>query len=77
MSNFHTECQRFQQISLTMLAVGLVLPIALALTLPSLTVSPVVWNTLQIGGLVGGVTFWFLKKLSPSKAEPAEPTSAA
>ncbi|MBI1349337.1 hypothetical protein GC163_23970 [bacterium] len=77
MSSFHSQCQRFQTISLSMLAVGLVLPIALGLALPSVSVSPVVWNVLQIGGLIGGVTFGLLKKLSASKPATTEAAPAA
>jgi|GEM_PF-5963740 len=77
MSDFHKQCQRFQTISLGMLAAGLVLPITLAFTLPSVSVSPVIWNVLQIGGIVGGLTFGLLKKLSASPPATKESTATA
>lgn len=77
MSDFHKQCQRFQTISVVMLAAGLVLPITLGFTLPSVSVSPVIWNVLQIGGIVGGLTFGLLKKLSASHPVPVESATTA
>lgn len=78
MSSYRRQCRMFQQLCLGMLAVGLSLPIFLSLAFPSVLVSPAIWNFLQIGGLTGGIVFWFLGKFGKKADEPqaAEPTPA-
>lgn len=74
MSHFGKQCRLFLTISLAMLALGLALPIALSLAIPSVSVSPFVWNFLQFGGLIGTITFWILSRFA--KTSKPEPTPA-
>ncbi len=75
MTRYARQCRLYLTISAWMFAGGLALPLILGLTAPSLHVSPFVWNFLQIGGLLGCITFWLMAKLAGNpKAEPAPAT---
>ena len=77
MGNYHQQCRLFQKISLAMFAIGLALPLVLAFTLPSVVVSPAIWNFLQIGGLTGAIVFWVMKGIVREAKPVAEQPVAA
>ena len=60
----HQVCRQLLTVTLAMFAVGLALPILLAFTLPGVSVSPDVWNFLQLGGLAGSFVFWTLTRFT-------------
>lgn len=77
MGTYHQQCRLFQKICLAMFAIGLALPLVLAFTLPSVVVSPAVWNFLQIGGLTGSIVFWVLKGIVKEAKPVVEQPAAA
>lgn len=75
MSSYHRQCAQYLQVSLAMLAIGLILPLAMAFVVPSVSVSPAIWNFLQIGGLTGAIVFWIMGTMGRSKAAAEQPAS--
>lgn len=69
--NYHQQCRCYLLISLLMFAVGMGLPIMLALAAPQVLISPAIWNFLQIGGLMGTLVFAVLARLSRPKVAAA------